>query len=262
MRIVPADAASEDVWTFLSVVVLPEIGPWRFPERAEERLLGRPRNVLRRLWWRAWAVGPDLDIAPTGCAPLGEDEFVGIMERPSIGGNPRVACAVRNALWRVEARRIPIARSEVARELTRRFRSHLSHICVEALSDDELRDLLDESAESAVMALQGGSRTDAGRPVVADSRLDDDDLAAPEARPSNDVRIHASYKGELTEALFNLDNATVEILSGALAGRVFDRPSPAARAVVEQHSPDVNAARNGWEFWTVSSTGLPLQSLR
>jgi hypothetical protein len=24
----------------------------------------------------------------------------------------------------------------------------------------------------------------------------------------------------------------------------------------------VNAARNGWEFWTVSSTGLPLQSLR
>ena len=44
MGIVPADAASEDVWTFLTLVVVPEIGPWRFPERKDERLLGKPRN--------------------------------------------------------------------------------------------------------------------------------------------------------------------------------------------------------------------------
>ena len=56
MDIVPADAAEEGVWSFLTLVVVPEIGPWRFPALAEERLIGRPRNVLRRTWWRAWAL--------------------------------------------------------------------------------------------------------------------------------------------------------------------------------------------------------------
>lgn len=154
MDIVPADAAAEDVWTFLSLVALPEIGPWRFPERAEERMLGRPRNVLRRLWWRAWSLGPDLGFAPDGCTPLGEDEFVGIMERPSIGGNPRMAAGVRDAIWRIESKGIPGARSEVARELTRRFRAFLSHICVEALSDEELGALLDEAADAALAAVR------------------------------------------------------------------------------------------------------------
>ena len=35
--------------------------------------------------------GPDLETAPEGCEPLGEDESVQIMERPSLGGNRRTA---------------------------------------------------------------------------------------------------------------------------------------------------------------------------
>ncbi len=154
MSIVPADAAAEDVWSFLSLIVLPEIGPWRFPNRLEERMLGRPRNVLRRLWWRAWSIGPDLEFAPQGCTPLGEDEFVGIMERPSIGGNPRIARAVRDAIWRLESGMRPVARSEATRELTRRFRAFLSYICVDALSDEELAALLDEAAAKSLAAPQ------------------------------------------------------------------------------------------------------------
>lgn len=53
MEIVTADAADEGVWTFLTLVLVPEIGPWRFPDQDENRMLGKPRNVLRRLWWRA-----------------------------------------------------------------------------------------------------------------------------------------------------------------------------------------------------------------
>jgi hypothetical protein len=150
MDIVPADAAAEDVWTFLTLVVVPEIGPWRFPDRSEERILGRPRNVLRRLWWRAWALGPDLDSAPEGCSPLGEDEFVGIMERPSLGGDPRIARAVRDAIWRMEPALGGAARSDAARQLTRQFRASMSYVCVEALSDAELAALVDEAAASAV----------------------------------------------------------------------------------------------------------------
>ena len=155
MDIVPADAAEEGVWSFLTVVVVPEIGPWRFPGRSEERLIGRPRNVLRRTWWRAWALGPDLDDAPDGCTPLGEDESVQIMERPSLGGNRRTAGALQAALWRAEQSGLPAARSEVMRELARRLRAAKSHISLDALGADELSDLLDRLTGEALKSLTG-----------------------------------------------------------------------------------------------------------
>lgn len=153
MDIVPADAAEEGVWSFLSLVVVPEIGPWRFPGRSEERLLGRPRNVLRRTWWRAWALGPDLEHAPDGCTPLGEDESVQIMERPSLGGNRRTARALQAALWRAEQSGVPVARSEMMRELARRLRAAKSHISLDALDDSVLADLLDRLAGEALKSL-------------------------------------------------------------------------------------------------------------
>ena len=165
MGIVPADAAAEQVWTFLTLVVVPEIGPWRFPDRPDERLLGRPRNVLRRLWWRAWALGADLEYAPDGCRPLGEDEAVQILERPSLGGNQRVAGALRNALWRAEAKGLPIARSEFMRQMTLRVRAAKSHILLDALGDAQLEELIDACAAASVQALTGSEQPD--RDVVS-----------------------------------------------------------------------------------------------
>lgn len=153
MGIVPADAAEEGVWSFLTLVVAPEIGPWRFPGRSEERLIGRPRNVLRRTWWRAWALGPDLERAPDGCTPLGEDESVQIMERPSLGGNRRTARALQAALWRAELQGLSVARSEVMRELARRLRATKSHIALDALNDGQLAELLDRLSAEALLSL-------------------------------------------------------------------------------------------------------------
>ena len=158
MEIVPADAAEEGVWSFLSVVVVPEIGPWRFPNRPDERLLGRPRNVLRRLWWRGWALGPDLDFAPEGCQPLGEDEFVQIMERPTLGGNRRSAGALQQALWRAELAGLNAPRSEMMRELARRLRATRSHILLDAVDEDELSELLDKLIAQAEEALRKKSQ--------------------------------------------------------------------------------------------------------
>jgi hypothetical protein len=153
MQIVPADAAEEGVWSFLTIVVVPEIGPWRFPTLAEERLLGHPRNVLRRTWWRAWAFGPDLLSAPEGCEPLGEDESVGIMERPSLGGNPRTAHALQAALWRAEQKGLSVPRSELMRQLARRARAAKSHIQLDALTDRQLNSLLDRVVHESLLAL-------------------------------------------------------------------------------------------------------------
>lgn len=152
MGVIPADAAEEGVWSFLTLVVLPEFGPWRFPGRTEERLIGKPRNVLRRLWWRAWTLGPDLDWAPEGCTPFQEDEFVQIMERTSISGNRRTARAFKQAIWRAERAGIPMSRSAVVRDLMPRLRAIRSYLCLDALSDLELDNLLDDLLDQMLEA--------------------------------------------------------------------------------------------------------------
>jgi hypothetical protein len=104
------------VWSFLRLVLLPEIGPWRSFDRAQDRLLGHPRNVFRPSWWRAHVLGAGLDAVPEG-QPLGEDELVQIMERPTLAANPAVARAVRDGVFR-GAPHVAAARSELARDLT------------------------------------------------------------------------------------------------------------------------------------------------
>lgn len=153
MQIIPGDAAAEGVWSFLSLVVVPEIGPWRFPDRSQDRLLGHPRNVLRRSWWRAHVLGEDLDSAPEGQQPLGEDELVQIMERPTLAANPRIARAVRDGIFR-GADRVSTARSEFARDLTKRVLRLTPFIAVDVLDDDELTSVLDELIEQSVAAFR------------------------------------------------------------------------------------------------------------
>lgn len=80
--------------------------------------------------------------------------------------------------------------------------------------------------------------------------------------PAGPEPIHVIYKGERVDAEFDRDTEAVTVISGPLAGTRYDKPSPAARAVVGLISPDVNPHRNGWSFWIVSATGEPVQSIR
>lgn len=153
MDIIPADAAAEGVWSFLSLVVLPEIGPWRFPERAQNRLLGHPRNVLRRSWWRAHVLGADLDAAPEGQQPLGEDELVQIMERSTLAANPRVARAVRDGIFR-GSERVRAARSEFARDFTKRVLRLTPFVALDVLDDGQLTVLFDELIDQSAAAFR------------------------------------------------------------------------------------------------------------
>ena len=186
MNIVPADAAEEGVWSFLSLVLLPEFAPWRFPSRTEERLIGRPRNALRRLWWRAWALGPDLSWAPEGCTPLTEDESVQLMERPTVSRNQRTVKAVQNALWRAEKAGIELSRTDLVRLLIPRVRAARSNICLEALTDeslDELLDaLLDQVLESSGELQKASARKSDSRPIQSPSSFSVDEPALNDLR--------------------------------------------------------------------------------
>ena len=97
------EALRDDVWTFLSACLLPDVVLWRFPSAPTERFRGGIRNVFQRLWLRGQifdrsAEHPDrwelLDI-------LSEDAMVQITERPSIGADAELASAIAEVWLRV-----------------------------------------------------------------------------------------------------------------------------------------------------------------
>lgn len=80
------EALRDDVWAFLSSMLLGDVVAWRFPDKRLERFMGGVRNTFQRLWMR----GVTLDLGPEhperwvllDC--LTEDAFVQIFERASI----------------------------------------------------------------------------------------------------------------------------------------------------------------------------------
>jgi hypothetical protein len=149
MDIVPADAAASGVWSFLSLVVLPDVVIWRYPKRSPDRLLGHPRrNALRRLWWRAHVLGAGPQDPP---AHLGEDA---IMERTTLGGDPRVARSLCQAYFHVVSRDSDLPPMRLMREATKRLIRLTPFMALGALADDALERLMIEVVGEAAVAIQ------------------------------------------------------------------------------------------------------------
>ena len=151
MELAPVDAAQEGVWSFVSLVLLPDVALWRWPNTRElddyERLIGRPRNVFRRLWWRAHILGPALSEA------LLEDEAVAIMERPTLGADARLSRSIALHHLGACARAPEVSRSEVMRQTAKRLRRLSPIVAFAALEDGQLDTLVGEVVAASVTAL-------------------------------------------------------------------------------------------------------------
>ena len=160
MQIVPADAASEGVWSFLTLIVLPDVAVWRFPQRTPERLIGRPRNVFRRYWWRARSLGAN----PGDPTPeLGEDQLVQIMERPSICGNRRLARTFARAVIEAATSSPGVGLEPLMRDTAKRLVRLTPFVCFEALSDDELGSQILDLVGASVGSLQAAKSPEPAR---------------------------------------------------------------------------------------------------
>ena len=142
LRIIPADAAHDETWSFLTLVVFPDVAVLRFPDMHVERLIGAPRNVLRRTWFRQEVLG---DLLHSTDRPLGEDELVGLFERSALARNHAL---IRRLAVAVLAYEGPSARSEWARDLYKRVTFVTGPRLLDALSDAEL-DAIIHGAELA-----------------------------------------------------------------------------------------------------------------
>jgi hypothetical protein len=149
MGIVPADAGDPRVWTFLTCVLLPEVTPWRFQGAPEERYLSRIRNTLGRLWWRAEILGSSNTDPP---ARFGEDALVQVMERTSLGGDPRVAKSLCQSAI-VYAERSGLSLSDLMRDATKRVVRLNAFVSLSVLSQQALSDTIEECFSASAYAL-------------------------------------------------------------------------------------------------------------
>lgn len=149
MELIPAEAANQEIWNFLTMILLPDIAAWRYPNTQSklefERWLGTERNVFRKLWWREATLGKELN------ALVGEDEAVGIMERPSLSGNPDVARAVVKAFDEVYKDFPNLGRSDVMRTVMVSVRKLFPVLDFEFYTEAELTTVLKDVAYKACL---------------------------------------------------------------------------------------------------------------
>jgi hypothetical protein len=90
------EALRDDVWAYLTTVLLPDVVAWRFPDKGLHRFEGGVRNALQRLWIRGAALDrEDAHDDRWGLVrTISEDAAVQIFERPSMGGSPRLARSI------------------------------------------------------------------------------------------------------------------------------------------------------------------------
>ncbi|MFJ6214758.1 hypothetical protein ACIQGZ_15705 [Streptomyces sp. NPDC092296] len=75
------------------------------------------------------------------------------------------------------------------------------------------------------------------------------------------VKVHAVYEGQRADGQYDPATRSLTITSGPAQGW-YKSPSGAAAAVLQAHNPGINPNRNGWSFWTVTTTGKLLQTIR
>ncbi|MEU0391293.1 DUF6339 family protein [Streptomyces sp. NPDC006208] len=181
MGMVPAEAASRDVWAFLALVLLPDVAFWRYPQPPKDRVLGTDltRHVFGRLWWRAQLVrSPDAP-APYGALKiLGEAAFDQIYaRRAALGGSPHMVRAILR-VWN-DLDLAGLNERETLRDFLKRLLRLAPFVLFDGIEEhalvDELRTVARESVDAqrrpASSAGAGTART--GQDIVRNHTADE-----------------------------------------------------------------------------------------
>lgn len=148
LRILPSDAAHDEVWSFLTLCVFPDVLLARWPKLTDERALGTRRNALRRTWIREDLLGDALH--GKGLNYLREDEIVQLTERTALA-------RIQGLPAKLAERILPNApgskREDFSRAFVRLVTRRTGPLMLDVLSGDELAIQLDEAAQEAMELL-------------------------------------------------------------------------------------------------------------
>ncbi|KRA31228.1 hypothetical protein ASD81_17345 [Nocardioides sp. Root614] len=141
LEIVPSDAAHGETWSFLALVLLPDVCAARFPDLHADRMIGTPsKHALRRVWDREEVLLELLD--PAHPKPLGEDELFQLFDRTALVRDHRLVRALVAAVLKSGEG----DRSSWARQLYKRITFLTGARLLDVLSDQELDDLVRSEA--------------------------------------------------------------------------------------------------------------------
>ncbi|GFE24142.1 DNA cytosine methyltransferase [Streptomyces nigrescens] len=189
---VPAEAASRDVWAFLSLVLLPDVAYWRYPQPPKERVLGKDltRHVFGRLWWRAQLVHSSEALEPYGALRiLGEAAFDQIYaRRAALGGSPHLVRAILRVWNDLDVR--GLNEREMLRDFLKRLLRLAPFVLFDGIEagtlDDELRAVVQETVRAQNLTFKSSTgctsqtRPDAPR---SDIPREQSESASPERQP-------------------------------------------------------------------------------
>ncbi|MFE2301012.1 DUF6339 family protein [Streptomyces sp. NPDC059445] len=171
MGMVPAEAASRDVWAYLALVLLPDVAFWRYPQPPRDRVLGTDltRHVFGRLWWRAQLVRSSGAPEPYSALEiLGEAAFDQIYaRRAALGGSPHMVRAILR-VWK-DLDLTGLNERETLRDFLKRLLRLAPFVLFDGIEeqalDDELRAVAQESvdAQRATFPRPEGHSTETGR---------------------------------------------------------------------------------------------------
>ncbi|AUG75746.1 Site-specific DNA-cytosine methylase [Kitasatospora sp. MMS16-BH015] len=163
---VPAEAASRDVWAFLALVVLPDVAFWRYPQPPKDRVLGTDltRHVFGRLWWRAQLVRSSDDPEPYGALKiLGEAAFDQIYaRRAALGGSPHLVRAILR-VWK-DLDLAKLNEREALRDFLKRLLRLAPFVLFDGIEEWALDAELRAVAEESVTALKQAGSGEDGEP--------------------------------------------------------------------------------------------------
>ncbi|MBM3298456.1 MAG: hypothetical protein FJY85_00710 [Deltaproteobacteria bacterium] len=133
------EALRNDCWSFITIVVLPDIALWRWPARSSEenaggrswkgRMVGGSRNTFQRIFRRImcldrgaghpdrWGLIRDLQ----------EDDFSAILERPGLSSNRDIALSLGEEYIAMKQRLSQVSaglRQDVYRQTTKAIRAY------------------------------------------------------------------------------------------------------------------------------------------
>jgi hypothetical protein len=157
MAISAANAGRAGVWSFLSLVLMPDVAIWRWPDLTPQRVKGhaersRNRHLFRVAWWRAEVLG---ESSADLLAELSEDNLVQILERPGLFRDHRLATATGDAFvdYRSE---IPggVSHEDVFRDLCKRLNRLGAFVLFEVLKAEELTEVISSELRASVKAIR------------------------------------------------------------------------------------------------------------
>lgn len=147
LKLTPIESSYEGCWSFLALLVLPEI-PWiRYGKKfSESRFIGGERNVFRVAWERQRVLG---SILYEGIKPLQEDELVGLFERSKMARNEHLVRRTAIHILQTDV----MNRSKYVRRLNVEIGKETGTVLLDDLGNEEMDSIINSAGMRARAAM-------------------------------------------------------------------------------------------------------------